>query len=193
MPRVKAFKEDEILNKAMELFWRKGYHATSIQDLVNHLGINRASLYSTYGDKFQLFLKAFHHYRKTNGQLLKATLSQNPEVKTGLRLLFEATLDESAKDEDRKGCFVVNSTTEFIPGNEVMTSLLLENKNNFQQVFYEYLMSGVQNGQLPANRDYQPIALLLFTLYNGIKVVAKLPDPEKKLMKSVDEVLKLLD
>lgn len=51
MPRVKKFDEKEVLEKAMELFWIQGYHATSIQDLVDHLGINRASLYDTYGER----------------------------------------------------------------------------------------------------------------------------------------------
>jgi TetR/AcrR family transcriptional repressor of nem operon len=54
MPRVKLFDENEVLNKAMNLFWKQGYSATSIQDLVSHLGINRASLYDTYGDKEKL-------------------------------------------------------------------------------------------------------------------------------------------
>jgi TetR/AcrR family transcriptional repressor of nem operon len=66
MPRVKLFDENEVLNKAMNLFWKQGYSATSIQDLVSHLGINRASLYDTYGDKEKLFFRAFEFYRKTN-------------------------------------------------------------------------------------------------------------------------------
>ena len=51
MPRVKLFDENEILKKSMELFWKKGYSATSVQDMVNHLGINRGSMYDTFGDK----------------------------------------------------------------------------------------------------------------------------------------------
>ena len=57
MPRVKQFNEDEVLNKAMELFWKKGYNATSMQDIVDYLGINRASLYSTFGGKKNLSFK----------------------------------------------------------------------------------------------------------------------------------------
>ena len=71
MPRTKAFDEQEVLEKAMELFWKKGYYATSIQDLVNHLGINRASLYDTFGGKKKLFLHTFSHYRTVNTQGVK--------------------------------------------------------------------------------------------------------------------------
>ena len=58
MPRPKEFDPQEVLDKAVDLFWRQGYEFTSIQDLVDHLGINRASLYETFGDKHQLFLGA---------------------------------------------------------------------------------------------------------------------------------------
>ena len=64
MPRTKQFDEKEVLKNAMELFWEKGFHATSIQDLVSHLGINRASLYDTYGGKDELFNTAFETYRQ---------------------------------------------------------------------------------------------------------------------------------
>ena len=71
MPRVKLFDQNEVLTKAMNLFWKQGYAATSVQDLVQHLGINRASLYDTFGDKDQLFKKSFELYRKQNKDGLK--------------------------------------------------------------------------------------------------------------------------
>ena len=81
MPRVKLFDENEVLTKAMNLFWKQGYAATSVQDLVTHLGINRASLYDTFGDKEQLFKKSFELYRKTNIEGLKHFLdSQKNDV-----------------------------------------------------------------------------------------------------------------
>ena len=61
MARKKQFEEHEILTKATDLFWKQGFHATSIQDLVNHLKINRASLYDTFGGKEELFNKAFRY------------------------------------------------------------------------------------------------------------------------------------
>ena len=75
MPRTKQFCEIETLEKAVELFWNKGFHATSMQDLVSHLGINRASLYATYGDKSDLFKKALCAYTKSNGDMLKNMLA----------------------------------------------------------------------------------------------------------------------
>jgi TetR/AcrR family transcriptional repressor of nem operon len=62
MARPKAFHRDEALDRALAVFWRKGYEATSVADLVKALGVNRASLYTTFRDKHALFLAAFDRY-----------------------------------------------------------------------------------------------------------------------------------
>ena len=74
MPRAKEFDPEMVLDKAMDLFWTKGYEATSIKALVDHMGINRFSLYSTFGDKHQLFLRACdrYHEKMANNGLLRA-------------------------------------------------------------------------------------------------------------------------
>ncbi|MDX1332535.1 MAG: TetR/AcrR family transcriptional regulator [Robiginitalea sp.] len=193
MPRTKTFDEKAVLEKAMELFWTQGYHATSIQDLVDHLGINRASLYDTYGGKESLFQKAFRHYREQNTARIKQFLEQMPEVREGLGTLFNGAIKEAAADADRKGCFVVNTATELIPGDPTLLQVLAENKRTFEQLFYDYLKKGEETGQFPAGKNLRAIASLLFTLYNGLKVVSKVtPDP-KQYQASIDEVLRLLD
>jgi len=147
MPRVKLFNEEETLTKAMNLFWKKGYHATSVQDLVDYLGINRASLYCTYGGKKELFDKAFGKYRKINSEGVAAFLNTRSDVKQGLRSLFETAIDESIADTDNKGCFVVNATTELIPGDEKIQASLQENKKTMEGIYHGFLLSGQQNGE----------------------------------------------
>ncbi|MEM9921565.1 MAG: helix-turn-helix domain-containing protein, partial [Bacteroidota bacterium] len=75
MPRSKNFDRQEVLQKAVELFWQKGFHATSMQDLVDHLEINRGSMYNTFGGKEQLFQEALALYKKQTGQDSKDILS----------------------------------------------------------------------------------------------------------------------
>ena len=83
MGRYKTFDENAILHKAVELFWRKGYNATSIQDLVDHLGLNRSSIYETFGGKRALFEQAFEQYQHTNMTQLREFLRTYPEVREG--------------------------------------------------------------------------------------------------------------
>ena len=193
MPRVKSFNEDEVLSKAMNLFWKQGYNATSVQDLVNHLGINRASLYDTFGDKEQLFKKSFELYRKQNTVGLIQFFESRTNIKEGISELFSTAIQEAILDKDKKGCFVVNTTTELIPNDETLLEVLETNKLDFERLFYEYLQKGKANGQLKTNQDLKSIATLLYTLYNGIRVVSKVHPNKKKLTNSINVVLSLLE
>ena len=192
MPRVKLFDENEVLTKAMNLFWKQGYSVTSIQDLVSHLGINRASLYNTFGDKEQLFKKSFELYRKSSIEALTVFFQCRPNVKEGILELFNIAIEDAIVDKDRKGCFVVNITTELIPNDENLLKVLEINKNDIENIFYDYLLKGKENGQLKANTDLKSIASLFFTLYCGIKVVSKVETNKKELTNSVNLILSLL-
>lgn len=192
MPRVKQFNEEEVLQKAVAVFWKKGYHATSIQDLVNALGINRASIYHTFGDKQQLFERAFNLYRQSSGDWVKGFLSGFESVHQGFHGLFERAIDESIADPDHKGCFVVNSITELIPGESSIEPILADHTQGITQLFEEYLQQGVDSGEISPDKDLQSIATMLFTLYNGLKVVTKITRDRDKLLGMANTALSVL-
>ncbi|HHG86475.1 MAG TPA: TetR/AcrR family transcriptional regulator, partial [Bacteroidetes bacterium] len=175
------------------LFWKRGYHATSIQDLVNHLGISRSSIYDTYGGKKALYNQALNAYRTSSTAGVSTFLQNQTNVKTGLRELFFSGIQSSLTDPDNKGCFVINTTTEMLPGDPEIQSILEENYNTFEDLFYRFLRLGEKRWEIPEGKDLRTIAGLLFTLYNGMKVVAKVQTDQKKLMAEVDAVLALLD
>ena len=193
MPRTKCFKEEEVLKKAMELFWKKGYHATSIQDLVDFLGINRASLYDTFGGKKALFEKAFALYRDTNTHLTRQFLAKEANTKEGFLKLFTIAVQQIIEDKDNKGCFVVNTTTEMLPLDKSLKKTLSANKATFEDIFYQYLQKGEQEGQIKKGKNLKAIAQMLFTVYNGLKVVGKTQQKEEALMPAVHAALSVLD
>jgi len=193
MPRSKKFDEEEVLIKAMNLFWKQGYSATCVQDLVSHLGINRASLYDTFGDKELLFKRSFEHYKESNTRGLKEFLVNQPDVKLGFTKLFENAIQESINDNDKKGCFVVNTTTELVPGDPKIEKAIHDNRNTFISLFYNYLKEAEVQRQFKEGKDLHAIASLLFILYNGIKVVSKIKPDKGELMASVKQVLSILD
>lgn len=193
MPRVKLFNEEEVLDKAMHLFWKKGFNATSVQDLVDELGINRASLYDTFGGKEELFNQTFKLYRKITHQQILSLLHENASIKEGIKRLFEFVVLQSVNDPNKKGCFAVNITTELIPGDQQIIEDLTENKVGVEQIFYDYLKLGVERGEISKEKDLKSLASLLFTLQNGIKVVAKLNPDQEQLSKIVDACLVVLD
>ncbi len=193
MPRVKSFDEQEVLSLAMELFWKKGYAATSIQDLVDHLRLTRASIYNAYTDKETLFKRAFDNYIVTNTKVVIAFLKTQSNTKEGFTKLLEMGIEESVNDKDRKGCFVVNTTTELIPGDPKILEVVSKNKKAFEAIFYDFLKQGEQKGEFKKGKDLKAIASLIFTMYNGLRVVAKINPNKKELMSSVHLLLRVLD
>ncbi len=193
MPRTKQFNEQEVLKKAVELFWEKGFHATSIQDLVSHLGINRASLYDTFGGKEELFKKSFQEYRDSSGSMVKRLLTGEASIKAGFEKLFDFAIQEAVSDKARKGCFVVNTTTELIPGDEAIHNVLSENLENVAELFTSVVQSGIDSGEIKSSKNAKAIGLMLFTFYNGFRVVSKIDSDPKKLQSTVATALSVLD
>ncbi|TAI47273.1 TetR/AcrR family transcriptional regulator [Flagellimonas allohymeniacidonis] len=193
MPRTKQFDEKEVLNKAMELFWEKGFHATSMQELVSHLGINRASLYDTFGGKEKLFNRAFQEYRNESGDMVKGLLAGEVSVKQGFEKLFDFAIEEAVKDDARKGCFVVNTTTELIPGDPNIHDILRGNMDQVAELFSTHIQKGINQGEINASKNARDIGLMLFAFYNGLRVVSKIDTDPDKLKDMVQAALSVLD
>lgn len=193
MPRTKQFDEQEVLKKAMELFWEKGFHATSMQDLVDYLGINRASIYDTYGGKNSLFDKAFQNYRKMGSESVRTIFEAEPNVKKGFTKLFNTAIEEARTDTCKKGCFVVNTITELVPGDETLHKKLQQHTANTQHIFAEYIRKGIAAGTVKTSKDPETIAFTLFTLFSGLRVMAKVEENPKKLQEMIAIGLSVLD
>jgi TetR/AcrR family transcriptional repressor of nem operon len=112
MPGEKQFDVDEVLDKAMQAFWSRGYEATSMQDLVDRTGINRASLYSTYRDKHALFLAALRMYDNTLRRKRLAVLEAEYGPREAIRQLFLAFTSKVTAKGANRGCFLTNTALE---------------------------------------------------------------------------------
>lgn len=193
MARCKQFNKEEVLQKAKELFWKQGFHATSIQDLVNHLGVNRASLYATFGDKNQLYETAFQAYRKEGLAQVSNCVQAFPSVKKGIQTLLQRAIQTSLIDTDGKGCFVINCTTEYLPKHPHILPDLLQNKADFQHIIATALQKGKDTGELSEQLNVNEVAAYLFTFFNGLNIMAKIKQDRKELERSVALALKVLD
>ncbi len=191
MPRVKLFDKDEVLEKAMILFWEKGYHATSIQNLVNNLGINRGSLYDTFGGKKNLFEQSLSLYCSNNIKVTLDLLQKEKSVKIWLKKLFQIFVDNAV--DNKKGCFVVNTTTEISCKDEVINTALLTNQSNFEKMFYDYLLEAQNSGEISKDKDINTLSFMIYTLFSGIQVVARLEKDNKRLENLSNLLLSLLD
>jgi TetR/AcrR family transcriptional repressor of nem operon len=173
MARTKDFDEDEVLAKAIKLFWQKGYNGTSMQDLVDGLGISRSSIYDTFGDKHQLYLKALCTYRQNAIAVRDQILNASVPAKAAIRQLMNLTIDQMMRDKQHKGCFLVNSAVENAPHDKETNAIICQNDRELENAFSEVIKRGQTDGEIASKQDPRALARFLFNNIVGIQVTAK--------------------
>jgi TetR/AcrR family transcriptional repressor of nem operon len=191
MARTKEFDPDSALRAALNLFWRQGYEATSMQDLVDHMGIARASIYATFGSKHELYLRALSRYSQEIGGGSGNVLSRSGPALPAIREFLELLAEEALTDPDRKGCFITNTAVECLPHDESAAELVDVGFNGLQAALAGALVRAQDQGELGEDKDPQALARFLITLVQGIRVMAKRPD-RQRLRDAIDQAVSLL-
>ena len=173
MARTKDFDENEVLTKAMNLFWTRGYSTTSMEDLVAGLGISRSSLYDTYTDKHTLFIKALENYQSINALKIQEIVSHPGPAKETIRKLIEMVTEGLLAGRQRKGCFLVNAGVEVAPHDKEVNNLVCRNDQQMEEIFYQVIQKGKKTGEIKNPRDARTLAKFIFNTIKGLQVTAK--------------------
>ena len=173
MGRPKGFSESEALEKALDIFWQRGYQGVGMTELLNGMGIARQSLYDTFGNKRQLFIRTIEHYRNTRLAgalaLLERDGSPTQNVKDLVRFFEQLALDKRAR-----GCLVANSLVEIGPHDEEIRELLAQTLGLLEKSIVKALRRAQRLGELPAERSPRAIARALTNALIGMAVTGKL-------------------
>lgn len=189
MARTKEFNEDQALDKAIEIFWHKGYNGTSAQDLVNHLSLSRSSLYDTFGDKQKLFVKSLLRYQKnTQDQIIKL-FEESENIRETLKDIFKQAVLESLEDRITKGCFMVNSSVELAMHDEEIAKIVKNNGQIMEEVFTKAIQKGQDLKQISDKTDARTLARFIFNNYSGIRVLARTGERDKQVY---DDIVKAM-
>jgi TetR/AcrR family transcriptional repressor of nem operon len=191
--RTKEFDPDAALQSALELFWRCGYEATSMSDLVEHLGIGRASIYATFGSKHELYLKAMDRYAEMRDPLLLAELSQPGPALPAVRAVVRRFAAEAASPEGRLGCFVTNTAAELAPHDPAAARRVEISWEHVETPLHSALVRAQAQGELSEDRDPRALARMLFVLLQGLRVVGKASDDPARVRDAAEQALALLD
>lgn len=173
MSRAKEFDEIDVLEKAVEVFWCKGYNGTSAQDLVDRLGISRSSLYDTFGDKRSLFKKALEHYRQTAANALIEMIESSNEIEKTIENIFRVTVTEALEDKLSKGCFVVNSTVELASHDEEIRNIIIKNMDDIQNALNDAIKKGQDQGVFSKRHSSLSLSRFAFNSLSGLRVASK--------------------
>lgn len=196
MPRTKQFNEEEVLEKAVQLFWKQGFAATSMQDLVNHLGLSRSSIYDTFQDKDTLFNKALEHYvAQSKGvfTMVQKVLAGELNARTFIERLLKQMATESLEDPERKGCFASNSTAECANNNPEVAALLITNKERFVSTLEKAIEAGKGRGEILSKKPGSILAFYVFTFLNGMRIMSKIDSDVNNIHQSIEMLMSAFD
>ena len=176
--RPKTFENNEALSKAQELFWEKGYEATSLSELINHMGISRQSLYNTFGNKHDLFIKCFETYVEDNHTQLKELFDSDKSAKKKLNELIKSVTTHAGSD---KGCMISFTIQEMANKDEKVNSILNCKYHRNYDLFHQFFKDALKSEEIESNLSAKELADLLDSLLLSVTSLCKLPNRSSQI------------
>jgi AcrR family transcriptional regulator len=193
MSRIRQFDTDEALDSMVEVFWRKGFSSTSIQDLENATKLTRPSLYAAFGGKDSLFLAILVRYQdRYNGHLM-AALRQPGSARAALRLYLDKLVEQLCDNRLPPGCLLTNSVIEFGAVSEATGRFVREQLTVIESELYRTLRRGQMEKEIDADLDPKALARMFTALAEGIALLARGGFGQESLRDVVDSAMMALD
>jgi TetR/AcrR family transcriptional repressor of nem operon len=189
MARPRTFDEQDVIDRAMELFWTRGYETTSVTDLTSALGIHPGTLYRTFGDKHALFLRALAHYNERLADDLAPTLLEGGPVLPRIRAVLIGWIDLAAQQDQPRGCLIANTAGELLPGDEEVARSVRGILSVVEDGFLQGLRAAAQQGEISPALDLPAAAAMLTMLLEGLQVIVKADSDPRRLVSAVDTAL----
>jgi TetR/AcrR family transcriptional repressor of nem operon len=190
MARTKEYDRDDVLSKAVDLFWRQGYKASSVADVVQATGLNTASMYKEFGDKDGLFEEALEHYRQHIIGPRIQMLTDQPNLE-GVEAFLESVVNGAASGTYR-GCLMMNHLAqqhsisrraarqigEFCGAMETLLSVALENAQS--------------QGDIPADKDPAALASFIMCSVHGLVLYGRHANKKSDIPNLYDIIVQAL-
>lgn len=192
MPRPPGFERHDVLQKATQTFWERGYGATSISDLVAATGLQPGSIYAAFGSKKGMFLEVLDEYGSFFLSEVKSTLQSEASSLAAIRAFLEAVAEDTMRQEGARGCLLVNATLEMSQHEPDIAQKLCQHSDKLRLVLLEALSNAQDAGEIP--RGSNPEALSIFLVNNlwGMRVMCRNAPSRQSLQAVVDNVMKAL-
>lgn len=190
MSRTKEFRPEEALDAAMQLFWRKGYGATSMRDLLDGMGIGRGSFYDTFGDKHAVFMAALDRFEGVRTSWMDGALEGSGL--DGIEEVFRRTVEGLVGFEPRRGCLLANTAVELAPHDPEVAGRISRYVRRTEEAFTGALVRAQGAGEIPADGDPKVLARFLVSNLHGLRVLARAGSDRRTLEDAARVALKAL-
>ena len=167
----------------MNVFWAKGYEATSLDDLCDATGLSRSSLYAAFGDKRDLLLQSIDLYSDRGVARFLDALSTRP-IRAGLRRILDGFIDQIGAGPGRKGCFLGNCAAELERGDREAIGRVRRSLARNETIFREALVAAKRRGELAPSADPGALARFLVSALQGLRLVGK-ANPDRAVLEDI--------
>ena len=187
--RPRAFDPDKALNVALRVFWEKGYDGASLSDLTAAMGINKPSLYATFGDKQELFRKVVERYVQTQTPFTQEAL-EDPSARNGIRRVLNGTADSLTHPLNPHGCLLVQGALACGGETDRIKRDLAEKRSGNENLLRNRLLRAQTGGELPPEADPEALSRFYSTVLRGMSVEASSGATRKDLQSVIDLAMK---
>jgi TetR/AcrR family transcriptional repressor of nem operon len=188
MPRPREFDIDAVLERAMQVFWSKGYEATSLDDLCEATGLGRSSLYAAFGDKHNLLLQSLSRYADNGAERVAKVLMSKVPLRAALSEFLAAFIDAIVAGPGRRGCFIGNCAAELARNDRGAMQEVRKALARNEDYFRAALTAAEQRGELSPKADVNALAQFLTSSIQGLRLVGK-ANPDREVLENVAAVI----
>jgi TetR/AcrR family transcriptional regulator, transcriptional repressor for nem operon len=184
MARQREFDADAALDRAMEVFWSKGYEATSLDDLCEVTGLSRSSLYAAFGSKRNLLLRSVERYVAQRNPRITAVLAQPGPVREAFAALASQFIDQIVAGPGRRGCFLGNCAAELPRSDRTALARVKQGLATTEAAFRGALLRARAQDELAADADVDALARFLTAGFQGLRLVGKV-NPDRAVLEDI--------
>ena len=193
MARPREFDPDTVLERAMQVFWAKGFESTSLDDLCDATRLNRSSLYAAFGDKRALFLETIDRYGDRSVARISAALLRPLPIRELLAVFLAEMIDQIVAGPGRSGCFIGNCAAEVARHDRAAAASVRRNLERVEKVFHGAFDRAAGRGELSAGTDIDALARFFVASTQGLRLVGKTTSDRKVLEDIAQVMLRCLD
>lgn len=193
MGRPREFEIDVVLDRALQVFWAKGFEATSLDDLCEATGLGRSSLYAAFGDKQSLYYRALDRYEEAAVHRIGTAITSASSITVGIAEFVQRIVEDILAGPGRRGCFIGNCAAELVRGDRKGAARVRRSLERVEATFRDVLSKAQATGEIPPTADIHALARFITAGIQGLRLVGK-ANPDRAMLEDVAKVmLKCLD
>ncbi|WP_062057914.1 TetR/AcrR family transcriptional regulator [Aquimarina longa] len=192
MPKTETFNRSQVLQQATEVFHKKGYNGTSMQDLVDATKLNRSSIYNSFGSKLNMFLEVLSHYQSIHNHNFSQGIAKSYNASKAIETIFDLHLQEIVNDQDHKGCMVINCKSEMTNQEPSINSFMEKNQDKMIVMLEDIVSNGQMEKIFNQKQTANQYALYLFSSIQGFRMTGILNKNKEELKNLINIILKVL-